>query len=73
MWESDNDKTTNDNDSGNDHDNDNFQFQLLHIGEGVAWFIGWNLTLEYGVSASAIARAWSSYVATFINRYEHGG
>lgn len=32
---------------------------------GVAWFIGWNLTLEYGVSASAIARAWSSYVATF--------
>ena len=42
-----------------------YSYAYATLGEGVAWFIGWNLTLEYGVSSSAIARAWSAYVAAF--------
>lgn len=40
-----------------------YTFAYTCLGEGVAWFIGWNLTLEYGISASAVARGWASYVA----------
>ena len=34
-----------------------YSFAYATLGEGLAWFIGWNLTLEYGISAAAIARA----------------
>lgn len=40
-----------------------YTFAYTCLGEGIAWFIGWNLTLEYGISASAVARGWASYVA----------
>ena len=33
-----------------------YTFAYMSMGEFVAWFIGWNLTLEYGVSAAAVAR-----------------
>ena len=39
-----------------------YSFAYASLGEGLAWFIGWNLTLEYGVSAAAVARAWQDYV-----------
>eukprot|EP00944_MAST-04C_sp_MAST-4C-sp1_P013015 g13015.t1 len=42
-----------------------YSFAYASIGEGVAWFIGWNLTLEYGISAAAIARGWSNYFVEF--------
>ena len=42
-----------------------YSFAYASLGEGVAWFIGWNLTLEYGVSAAAVARAWEQYVIEF--------
>ena len=49
-----------------------YSYAYATLGEGVAWFIGWNLTLEYGVSSSAIARAWSAYVATFLQSVNVG-
>ena len=42
-----------------------YTFAYTSLGEGIAWFIGWNLTLEYGISASAVARGWADYVANF--------
>jgi APA family basic amino acid/polyamine antiporter len=33
-----------------------YTFAYMSMGEFLAWFIGWNLTLEYGVSAAAVAR-----------------
>ena len=42
-----------------------YSFAYASVGEGVAWFIGWNLTLEYGISAAAIARGWSNYFVEF--------
>jgi APA family basic amino acid/polyamine antiporter len=32
------------------------------LGELVGWFIGWNLTLEYSISAAAIASSWVNYL-----------
>jgi amino acid transporter len=40
-----------------------YTYAYTSFGEGLAWVIGWNLTLEYAVSAAAIARGWADYVA----------
>ena len=48
-----------------------YTFAYTSLGEGVAWFIGWNLTLEYGISASAIARGWADYVNNFFQAINH--
>lgn len=39
-----------------------FTFSYVTLGEFIGWFIGWNLTLEYAISASAIARSWANYL-----------
>jgi APA family basic amino acid/polyamine antiporter len=39
-----------------------YSYTYSTLGEAVAWFIGWNLTLEYLMSASAVAVSWSAYV-----------
>jgi APA family basic amino acid/polyamine antiporter len=39
-----------------------YSYTYATLGEAVAWFIGWNLLLEYGISASAVAVSWSAYV-----------
>src|SRR3989338_2104405 len=40
-----------------------YTFAYVSLGEAVAWFIGSNLTLEYAISASAVARGFSLGVA----------
>eukprot|EP00753_Platysulcus_tardus_P009009 PLAT1762.1.p1 GENE.PLAT1762.1~~PLAT1762.1.p1 ORF type:complete len:604 (-),score=320.92 PLAT1762.1:106-1875(-) len=42
-----------------------YSFAYTTLGEAAAWFIGWNLTLEYGISAAAVARGWADYFANF--------
>ncbi len=43
-----------------------YSYTYATLGEVVAWFIGWNLLLEYGISASAVAVSWSAYVASLL-------
>src|SRR5689334_14155425 len=43
-----------------------YSYAYATLGEGVAWFIGWNLTLEYMLSASAVAVSWSGYVTSLL-------
>ena len=43
-----------------------YSYTYATLGEGVAWFIGWNLLLEYGISASAVAVSWSAYVVNLL-------
>ena len=38
-----------------------YAYSYATLGEGVAWFIGWNLVLEYLFAASTVAVAWSGY------------
>lgn len=40
------------------------------VGEFLAWFIGWNLTLEYAFSAAAIAGGWTNYLVTLFAAIE---
>ncbi len=43
-----------------------YSYAYATLGEGIAWFIGWNLILEYGLSASAVAVSWSGYVTNLL-------
>ena len=44
-----------------------YSYAYATLGEGVAWFIGWNLMLEYVLSASAVAVSWSGYVSNLLS------
>jgi APA family basic amino acid/polyamine antiporter len=43
-----------------------YSYTYATLGEALAWFIGWNLLLEYGMSASAVAVSWSAYVVNIL-------
>ena len=43
-----------------------YTYSYATLGEIVAWMIGWNLSLEYMISASAVAVSWSAYVANIL-------
>jgi APA family basic amino acid/polyamine antiporter len=47
-----------------------YSYTYATLGEAIAWFIGWNLLLEYGMSASAVAVSWSAYS---VNLLEEAG
>ena len=44
-----------------------YSYTYATLGEALAWFIGWNLLLEYAISASAVAVSWSAYVVSLLN------
>ncbi len=46
-----------------------YSYTYATLGEAVAWFIGWNLLLEYGISASAVAVSWSAYVVNLLGEW----
>jgi APA family basic amino acid/polyamine antiporter len=41
-----------------------YTYAYATMGEFVAWIIGWDLILEYAVSAIAVANGWSAYVVS---------
>lgn len=43
-----------------------YSYTYATLGEALAWFIGWNLLLEYGISAAAVAVSWSGYVTNVL-------
>ncbi|GAC1451981.1 MAG: amino acid permease [Steroidobacteraceae bacterium] len=43
-----------------------YSYTYATLGEAIAWFIGWNLLLEYAISASAVAVSWSAYVVSLL-------
>lgn len=43
-----------------------YTYAYATLGEAIAWIIGWNLSLEYMMSASAVAVGWSEYVANIL-------
>jgi APA family basic amino acid/polyamine antiporter len=44
-----------------------YSYAYATLGEGVAWFIGWNMVLEYGISASAVAASWTGYFTSLLD------
>jgi APA family basic amino acid/polyamine antiporter len=43
-----------------------YTYAYATLGELMAWIIGWDLLLEYGVGAASVAHGWSHYFADFI-------
>lgn len=46
-----------------------YTYSYVTLGEFIAWMIGWNLSLEYMISASAVAVSWSGYVMNVLNHW----
>ena len=46
-----------------------YSYTYATLGEVIAWLIGWNLLLEYGMSASAVAVSWSAYVVNLLDEW----
>jgi APA family basic amino acid/polyamine antiporter len=43
-----------------------YTYSYLTLGEVVAWVIGWDLMLEYGLATSAVSAGWSGYFQALI-------
>lgn len=43
-----------------------YSYTYATLGEGFAWFVGWNLALEFLMSASTVAVSWSGYVVNLL-------
>jgi APA family basic amino acid/polyamine antiporter len=43
--------------------------QLRDLGEVIAWFVGWNLMLEYMMACSTVAVGWSRYFVKLLDHY----
>ncbi|HET6397190.1 MAG TPA: amino acid permease [Pseudoxanthomonas sp.] len=49
-----------------------YSYSYATLGELVAWFIGWNLVLEYLFAASTVAVGWSGYLNSFLTNFGLG-
>ena len=43
-----------------------YTYAYATLGEFIAWIIGWDLILEYGISVAPTAAAWSGYMQSFL-------
>ena len=46
-----------------------YSYSYATLGEFVAWFIGWNLILEYLFAAATVAVGWSGYVVSLVEQF----
>jgi len=46
-----------------------YSYTYATLGEGLAWFVGWNLALEYVMSGAAVAVSWSGYVVNLLAEF----
>ncbi len=46
-----------------------YAYSYATLGECVAWFVGWNLILEYMMAASTVAVGWSRYFIKLLDHY----
>ena len=45
-----------------------YTYGYATLGEMFAWIIGWDLILEYALSATTVAIGWSGYVVSFLDK-----
>jgi APA family basic amino acid/polyamine antiporter len=46
-----------------------YAYSYATLGEFIAWFVGWNLVLEYMFAAATVAVGWSRYFVKFIELF----
>src|SRR5580693_4634776 len=44
-----------------------YAYSYATLGEFVAWFVGWNLILEYMMACSTVAVGWSRYLVALLD------
>ena len=49
-----------------------YTYSYATMGEFIAWIIGWDLILEYGVGAATVGIAWSEYFNKFLGIFGWG-
>ena len=45
-----------------------YAYSYATLGEFVAWFVGWNLVLEYMLAAATVAVGWSGYFGKLLHQ-----
>ncbi len=46
-----------------------YAYSYATLGEFTAWFVGWNLVLEYMFACATVAVGWSRYLVTLLNNF----
>jgi basic amino acid/polyamine antiporter, APA family len=46
-----------------------YSYSYATLGEGIAWFIGWNLILEYMFAVATVSVGWSGYLLNLLDLY----
>ena len=46
-----------------------YSYSYATLGEFIAWFIGWDLILEYLFASATVAVGWSGYIVSFLNDF----
>ncbi len=46
-----------------------YTYAYATLGEIVAWIIGWDLILEYGISVAPVAASWSGYLQAYVQNF----
>jgi basic amino acid/polyamine antiporter, APA family len=46
-----------------------YAYSYATLGEFIAWFVGWNLVLEYMMACSTVAVGWSRYAVKLLDLY----
>jgi len=44
-----------------------YSYSYATLGEGIAWFIGWNLVLEYLFAVATVSTGWSGYALSLLS------
>src|ERR1700742_3905192 len=45
-----------------------YSYSYATLGEGVAWFIGWNLVLEYLFAVATVSVGWAGYLVRLLDQ-----
>lgn len=48
-----------------------YTYSYATLGEFIAWIIGWDLVLEYGVASAKVATSWSEYLNRLLGNVFH--
>ena len=46
-----------------------YSYSYATLGEGIAWFIGWNLILEYLFAVATVSTGWSGFVLSLLEQF----